>query len=182
MSSWITSCGLDSSWPCGEPKWTKPETARPPKLRPPAEVVKFVKPKAVEKLTSIDGRSPPELMPAPRFGRDEKLVAGICRRTERQRHRPVRGPVPVWQGEGRIAGRRPQHLLEVEEVHPVPRQEEEAAVLALLPGSSGVLRTGGAVHVRPVLPTARIARRQRLHGRDRGPQPCDHGGGAVARF
>ena len=109
--------------------------------------------------------------------RDEKLVAGTGRGTERQRHRPVRGPVPVWQSEGRIAGRCPQHLLEVEEVHPVPRQEEEAAVLALLPSSSGVLRTGGAVHVRPVLPAARIARRQRLHGGHRGPQPCDQGGG-----
>src|SRR5947209_15220410 len=64
----MTSCGLASSSPWEAPKWTKPETVRPPKLKPPLGLVKLAKPKAVAKLTSVDGRRPPALMAVPRFG------------------------------------------------------------------------------------------------------------------
>src|SRR3954453_20732931 len=83
------------------------------------------------------------------------------------------------KGEVRVARGRAQYLLELEQVHPVPGQEEEAAVLILLPGSGGILWARGAMHVGPVLPASRITNGAGLHGGDALAEACNQGSRSI---
>src|SRR5690349_17554998 len=62
---------------------------------------------------------------------------------------------------------------------PVPGQEEEAAVLTLLPGSGGMLWGRGAMQVGPVLPASRVTDRAGLHGGDDLAEACNQGSRSI---
>ena len=87
-------------------------------------------------------------------------VALISWQAERLRQYPVRGDevVPVGQRQGWIVRRPAQDALEPVEVHAVPGQEKEAAVLALPPGRMVSLFWRRAMHIRLEAPAARIVR------------------------